>query len=77
MGKGFLEYICGNTEEAKYLRRNIIFKVVPMINPDGVVVGNYRTSFCGRDLNRMFKMNNDFLIPEVRSLKELVVRLKS
>ncbi len=25
-----------------------------MINPDGVVFGNYRTSFLGRDMNRMF-----------------------
>ena len=25
-----------------------------MINPDGVVAGNYRTSFSGRDLNRCF-----------------------
>ncbi len=25
-----------------------------MINPDGVVFGNYRTSFLGKDMNRMF-----------------------
>jgi murein tripeptide amidase MpaA len=48
-----------------------------MINPDGVVVGNYRTSLCGRDLNRTFKMSNDFLIPEVKALKELVLKLKA
>lgn len=76
MGQGFLEYICADTEEAEALRRNVVFKVIPMLNPDGVVVGNFRTSLCGRDLNRTFKMNNDFLIPEVRALKELVVRLK-
>jgi murein tripeptide amidase MpaA len=40
-----------------------------MINPDGVVVGNFRTSLCGRDLNRAFKSNNDLLIPEVKGLK--------
>jgi murein tripeptide amidase MpaA len=48
-----------------------------MINPDGVVVGNFRTSLCGRDLNRTFKMNNDFLIPEVKALKDLVLKLKA
>jgi murein tripeptide amidase MpaA len=26
-----------------------------MINPDGVVFGNYRTSLSGKDLNRKFK----------------------
>lgn len=30
------------------------FYIVPMFNPDGVVAGNYRTSFSGRDLNRGF-----------------------
>jgi cytosolic carboxypeptidase protein 2/3 len=25
-----------------------------MINPDGVVIGNYRTSLSGKDLNREF-----------------------
>ena len=40
-----------------------------MINPDGVVIGNFRTSLCGRDLNRTFKTSNDFLIPEVKALK--------
>ena len=37
------------------LRKQIVFKVIPMVNPDGVVVGNFRTSLCGRDLNRMFR----------------------
>ena len=26
-----------------------------MLNPDGVVMGNYRTGFGGKDLNRRFK----------------------
>lgn len=30
----------------------MIFFIIPMMNPDGVVVGNYRTSLIGRDLNR-------------------------
>lgn len=71
-----MEYLCGDSEDAAYLRRHVVFKIVPMLNPDGVVVGNFRTSLCGRDLNRTFKMSNDFLIPEVRALKDLVLRLK-
>ncbi len=40
-----------------------------MLNPDGVVVGNYRTSFSGKDLNRQFKNNDGLLFPEVEGLK--------
>lgn len=31
---------------------------VPMINPDGVILGNSRTNAIGRDLNREFKTKN-------------------
>ena len=40
-----------------------------MLNPDGVTAGNFRTSLCGRDLNRAFKNNFDMLIPEVKAIK--------
>lgn len=35
-----------------------------MLNPDGVVAGNYRTSFFGKDLNRTFDQNRKFAYPE-------------
>ena len=69
MLNGFLNYICSDAEEAKILRKKIIYKVIPMLNPDGVVVGNFRTSFCGKDLNRQFKTSATFLIPEVKAVK--------
>ena len=30
-----------------------------MINPDGVIVGNTRTSFSGKDLNRKYYRNKN------------------
>lgn len=50
--QGFLKFITGNTQEAVELRKRVVFKVVPMTNPDGVIAGNYRTSLSGNDLNR-------------------------
>lgn len=32
-----------------------IIKIIPMLNPDGVVFGNFRTNFLGYDLNRSFQ----------------------
>lgn len=34
------------------LIKNYVFYVVPMVNPDGVVFGHYRTNLAGKDLNR-------------------------
>jgi murein tripeptide amidase MpaA len=51
--EGFLKFITSATNpEAIELRKRIIFKIIPMTNPDGVIIGNYRTSLCGNDLNR-------------------------
>lgn len=47
-----------------------------MVNPDGVVFGNYRTSLSGKDLNRKFKAKNIELFPETTKLKNFVVKLK-
>jgi murein tripeptide amidase MpaA len=51
--QGFLKFIISRTnQEAIELRKRIIFKIVPISNPDGVIIGNYRTSLSGNDLNR-------------------------
>ncbi|XP_064369569.1 cytosolic carboxypeptidase 2 [Dromaius novaehollandiae] len=53
--RGFLDFILSDAPEAQLLRQLFIFKVVPMLNPDGVVVGNSRCSLAGRDLNRAYR----------------------
>jgi murein tripeptide amidase MpaA len=40
--------------EAVEMRKRVVFKIVPMINPDGVIIGNYRSSLSGNDLNRQY-----------------------
>jgi hypothetical protein len=47
-----------------------------MLNPDGVVAGNYRTSFFGKDLNRTFDQSRKFAFPETFLLLELARELK-
>ena len=39
-----------------------------MLNPDGVVFGNYRTSLIGRDLNRSFKLNDKTYFPTINAM---------
>lgn len=51
--EGVLEYLLDSDDEGAYeLRNRFVFKIVPMLNPDGVIVGNYRCSLSGQDLNR-------------------------
>ena len=54
MMEGFLKFITSSNPIAIELRKRIVFKIVPFTNPDGVIAGNYRTSFSGNDLNRRY-----------------------
>lgn len=40
MMKGLLDFLLSDTFEAKLLRDNFVFKIIPMINVDGVINGN-------------------------------------
>ena len=55
MMKGVIDFLTGPSKEAFLLRENFIFKLIPMLNPDGVISGNYRCSLLGVDLNRRWK----------------------
>ena len=48
---------------------NSIIKLIPMINPDGVVIGNSRSSLAGVDLNRRWGNPNATIHPEIYFLK--------
>ena len=52
--QGILDYLTGSSVDARILQDNFVFKIVPMLNPDGVIVGNYRCSLAGQDLNRLW-----------------------
>lgn len=45
--KGIIEFLVRNSAEAQALRDHFIFKIVPILNPDGVINGNYRCSLAG------------------------------
>jgi murein tripeptide amidase MpaA len=36
------------------LLKEFEFIVIPMVNPDGVIYGNFRTNLAGLDLNRQW-----------------------
>lgn len=73
--KGALDFITSDHEDAEFIRNNFIIKVIPMINPDGVICGNFRTSVSGADLNRRWRNTSQTLYPEVFYSKEMTSKL--
>ena len=55
MMRGSIFFLTSEDLVAKTLRENFYFIILPMLNPDGVVQGNYRTSLVGCDLNRKYQ----------------------
>lgn len=72
MMRGALEFLTSQEPEARVLRDNFIFKIVPMLNPDGVVNGNYRCGLAGVDLNRRWKTPSSALHPTIYHTKRLI-----
>ncbi|XP_041855884.1 cytosolic carboxypeptidase 1 isoform X2 [Melanotaenia boesemani] len=70
--KGTLEFLMGTSPLAVSLREAFIFKIVPMLNPDGVVNGNHRCSLSGEDLNRQWQNPNPELHPTIYHTKSLL-----
>ena len=72
MMKGFIDYLSGPTLDAKILRDNFVFKIVPMLNPDGVINGSYRCNLSGVDLNRCWLDPSKKLHPTVFHAKAMI-----
>ncbi|XP_019722667.1 cytosolic carboxypeptidase 1 isoform X1 [Hippocampus comes] len=70
--KGTLEFLMGPSLLAATLRESYIFKIVPMLNPDGVINGNHRCSLSGEDLNRQWQNPNPELHPTIYHTKSLL-----
>ncbi len=77
MMKGVIDFLCSDCDEAKLLRNYFMFKIIPMMNPDGVVCGNYRTSLAGCDLNRRWINPNEILHPEIFYAKQMIMKLST
>ena len=75
MVHGLIDYLTGPSLDAKILRDNFVFKIVPMLNPDGVIVGNYRCSLAGCDLNRCWMSPDRRVHPTIFHAKQMVKKL--
>ena len=74
---GFISFICSNHPVAVQLREKLIFKIVPMLNPDGVAIGNYRTCSMGFDLNRHWLSPQEWSQPTIYHVRKYLLELRN
>ncbi|XP_037308586.2 cytosolic carboxypeptidase 4 isoform X2 [Pungitius pungitius] len=75
--KGTLEFLCSSDPVAQSLREAFVFKLIPMLNPDGVVNGTNRCDLSGEDLNRQWSKPDPVLSPTIYHTKGLLYYLSS
>ncbi|XP_013979912.2 cytosolic carboxypeptidase 4 [Salmo salar] len=75
--KGTLEFLCSSDPVAETLREAYIFKIIPMLNPDGVINGTHRCSLNGEDLNRQWMKPDPVLSPTIYHAKGFLYYLNS
>ena len=72
--QGVIDFLLSNDPSAKNLRKNFIFKIIPMLNPDGVRRGNFRMNILGKDLNRMWDENNVEICPTIYYSEQMILK---
>ena len=65
----------GDSPQAHQLLKLYIFKILPCLNPDGVIAGNFRYSMNGCDLNRKWNNPKKTLHSSIYYLKNYIKKL--
>uniref|UniRef100_A0A4W6FSW1 ATP/GTP binding protein-like 1 n=1 Tax=Lates calcarifer TaxID=8187 RepID=A0A4W6FSW1_LATCA len=75
--KGTLEFLCSSDLVAQSLREAFVFKIIPMLNPDGVINGTTRCDLNSEDLNRQWCKPDPALSPTIYHTKGFLYYLNS
>jgi len=73
---GLLDYLTSQSKEAQFLRMSYVFKIIPMLNIEGVIHGNHRCGLSGDDLNRRWRSPNEKLHPSIYHAKGALSYIK-
>ena len=73
-GSFVIENVINNllNEKNMHLLDKYVFKIIPMLNPDGVINGHYRNNILGKDLNRMWNDPRNNMCPTIFYTKNLI-----
>uniref|UniRef100_A0A8C6QVX3 Peptidase M14 domain-containing protein n=1 Tax=Nannospalax galili TaxID=1026970 RepID=A0A8C6QVX3_NANGA len=73
--QGIIDFLVSQHPIARVLREYLVFKIAPMLNPDGVYLGNYRCSLMGFDLNRHWLDPSPWVHPTLHGVKQLIIQM--
>ena len=77
MMRGLLDTLTSSAPVAVDLRKRVVFKIVPMLNPDGVINGSHRTNLAGLDLNRVWAEPALSTAPTIWHLRALIMTIQA
>ncbi|XP_055322392.1 cytosolic carboxypeptidase-like protein 5 isoform X2 [Sitodiplosis mosellana] len=70
---GFLKMILDRKNRyATILRKMYVFKIIPLLNPDGVYNGHYRSDVLGHNLNRVYLAPKKETQPPIFAVRKLI-----
>lgn len=69
---GIIKFLTSDLPVACKVRELFIFKIIPMLNPDGVINGSHRCSLSGIDLNRVWNNPSPELHPTIYHTKGII-----
>ena len=72
--EGLVGWLAGGSDEARSLLADTIFNVVTMANPDGVALGNYRTTSTSVNLETQWAAPFTSTVPEIVALRSTIER---
>ncbi|MCC5874825.1 MAG: hypothetical protein JJU11_01275 [Candidatus Sumerlaeia bacterium] len=72
MVEGLVDWLLGDSREARAVLQQTIFCIVPVANPDGQYLGNYRTNANGVNLENQWTAPYNTQVAEVKALRERI-----
>lgn len=74
MMRGIIDFLLSDSDVARILRRLFVFRVIPLLNPDGVYYGNSRCALSACDLNRQWQFPSKIKHPTIFHAKQMIMK---
>lgn len=71
---GIVDFLLSDCQQSRLLLENYVFKIVPLLNPDGVSRGYFRLDTYNHNLNRFYLNPDPKFQPTIYAAKEALVQ---